>query len=166
MFMCKPEKNKKQSIAVVIIFSLTAVVFAMLSITMPSYKWVYQLLFVFVIVYVITVLTRHTMAQWIYSVEAGSLIIVKQLGTRTTTVCTLELSESLLLINETAFKEGKEKDKYNGVIHKQFNYCQNMCCGCYCYVFKFQDKNYMLKFEPNELFVKMLNDEIAAAKKK
>ncbi|HPE95708.1 MAG TPA: hypothetical protein PLT66_06565, partial [Bacillota bacterium] len=115
--MCKPEKNKKQSIAVVIIFSLTAVVFAMLSITMPSYKWVYQLLFVFVIVYVITVLTRHTMAQWIYSVEAGSLIIVKQLGTRTTTVCTLELSESLLLINETAFKEGKEKDKDSGVIH-------------------------------------------------
>lgn len=166
MFMCKPEKNKKQSIAVVIIFSLTAVMFTVLWILMPSYRWVYQLLSVFAIIYVINVLSRYTMAQWIYRVEAGSLIIIKQLGTKSTTVCTLDLSESLLLINEMAFREGKGKDKYNGVIHKQFNYCQNLCCSCYCYVFKFQDKNYLIKFEPNELFVKMLNDAIAESKKK
>ena len=166
MFMCKPEKNKKQSTATIIIFILIALIFAILSAISPAYKWFFQLLFIAATAVVIFVLTRYTMAQWIYRVEGSTFEVIKQSGSKSTTVCSLELAESLLLIAEVSFRRGVDKDKYDGVIHKQFNYCQNLNADAYCYVFKFQDRNFVMRFEPNEAFIQLLNEAIAESKKK
>lgn len=166
MFLCKPEKNVRQSVMLIVIISLIAAAFALLSVTAPAYRWIYQLLFCVAVTAVVLILTRNTMTQWIYGVEGTSFTILKQLGSKTTKICDLDLEQSLLLIDEASFLAGKEKDKYAGVIHKRLNYCQNINSPCYCYVFVFQEKNYLIKFEPNEVFVKILNDAIASSKKK
>lgn len=165
MIMCKPEKNKLQTIVVIIVLALCGGLMFCLSVIVPNVKWLFQLAFLISAVLCLNFVINHSMTQWIYRLSNEDLSIIKQTGNKSVTVCSLALSESILLISEAAFREKNEGKKHPNITHR-FNYCQNVNTGAYVYICKFRDGEALLKFEPNEIFVSAMLDAIANAKGK
>lgn len=165
MIMCKPEKNKKQSICILAIMILAAALFYCLISIIPAFKWLFQLAFLISAVVCINFIINHSMTQWIYQLSESDFTVIKQTGAKQVTVCSLALSESVLLISEAQYKATNEKTKHPN-IRSRFNYCQNVNMGAYIYICKFRDNETLIKFEPNEIFVSAMNDAISNAKGK
>lgn len=163
MIMCKPEKNKKQTICIIAVLILVAVLMYCMTTIIPAFKWFFQLAFLVSLVICLNYFINHSMTQWIYQLSESDFTVIKQTGAKQITVCSLALSESVLLISEAKYKETNEKAKHPN-IRSRFNYCQNVNTGSYIYICKFRDDETLIKFEPNEIFVSAMNDAISNAK--
>ncbi|HBL84470.1 MAG: hypothetical protein A2Y17_10105 [Clostridiales bacterium GWF2_38_85] len=164
MILCKPERNSKNTYCVIFVFSLLGISMWIFSSTFQYLKWVFQLILILSAVAAIYLIIRYTMTQYVYQLSLTDLIITKTVGNKTTTVCSLDLAESKLLVSKQAFYE-KNMEKDVGYIHNKFNFCQNLNCECYYYIYSFRDKNYLIKFEPNEVFVRAMKENIGNIKK-
>lgn len=163
--MCRPEKNKKQTICIIAILILALALMYCLSTILPMYKWIFQLAFLICAVLCFNFIINHSMTQWIYQLSESDFTVIKQTGNRQTTVCSLALSESVLLVSESSYKQSGEKTKHPN-IRSRFNFCQNVNTGAYIYVCKFRDYETLIKFEPNEIFVSAMLNAISNAKGK
>lgn len=165
MIMCKPEKNKKQTVCIIAVLGLAGVLIYCLMNLIPGFKWLFQLAFLIVAVLCLNFIINHSMTQWIYQLSESDFTVIKQTGAKQITVCSLALSESVLLISDAQYKATNEKSKHPN-IRSRFNYCQNVNMGAYIYICKFRDNETLIKFEPNEIFVSAMNDAISNAKGK
>lgn len=161
--MCKPEKNRKQTICVIAILVLAGVLLYCLMTLLPLFKWAFQLGFLITVVFCLNFIINHSMTQWIYQLSESDFTVIKQTGNKQITVCSLALSESVLLVSEAQYKATNEKAKHPN-IRSRFNYCQNVNVGAYIYICKFRDDETFIKFEPNEIFVAAMNDAITKSK--
>lgn len=163
--MCKPEKNKKQTICIIAILVLAAVLMYCMMTLIPAFKWLFQLAFLLSAVLCLNFIINHSMTQWIYQLSESDFTVIKQTGARQITVCSLALSESVLLMSDEQYRSSNEKAKHQD-IKSRFNFCQNVNTGSYIYICKFRDNETLIKFEPNEIFVSAMNDAISNAKGK
>ncbi len=165
MIMCKPEKNKKQTICIIAVLILVAALMYCMTTIIPAFKWLFQLAFLVSLVICLNYFINHSMTQYIYRLSESDFTVIKQTGTKEVTVCSLALSESVLLVSEAKYKETNERSKHPNIASR-FNYCQNVNTGAYIYICNFRNNETLIKFEPNEIFVSAMLEAISKSKGK
>ena len=107
---------------------------------------------------------RYSITEMEYEIFDGSFSVIKVVGQKRTVVCSLSLSTAIMLIPKAEYTE-KLKAGQMPVINSRYNFNQNMKCKSYVYICEFNGKTIMVEFEPNEIFVRVMLEEIERAKK-
>lgn len=137
---------------------------AVLVCSVNSYKWIFELLLIIVLSAGIMAVYRYSMTEMEYEIFDGSFSVIKVVGQKRTVVCSLSLSTAIMLIPKAEYTE-KIKAGQMPVINSRYNFNQNMKCKSYVYICEFNGKTIMVEFEPNEIFVRVMLEEIERAKK-
>ncbi|NLN55530.1 MAG: hypothetical protein GX148_04420 [Clostridiales bacterium] len=164
MFRCKPERNPKQVTLIMLTFVTAFIATAVLVCSVNSYKWIFELLLIIVLSAGIMAVYRYSMTEMEYEIFDGSFSVIKVVGQKRTVVCSLSLSTAIMLIPKAEYTE-KLKAGQMPVINSRYNFNQNMKCKSYVYICEFNGKTIMVEFEPNEIFVRVMLEEIERAKK-
>lgn len=164
MFRCKPERNPKQVTLIMLTFVTAFIATAVLVCSVNSYKWIFELLLIIVLSAGIMAVYRYSMTEMEYEIFDGSFSVIKVVGQKRTVVCSLSLSTAIMLIPKAEYTE-KIKAGQMPVINSRYNFNQNMKCKSYVYICEFNGKTIMVEFEPNEIFVRVMLEEIERAKK-
>lgn len=164
MFRCKPERNPKQVTLIMLTFITAFIATAVLVCSVNSYKWIFELLLIIVLSAGIMAVYRYSMTEMEYEIFDGSFSVIKVVGQKRTVVCSLSLSTAIMLIPKAEYTE-KLKAGQMPVINSRYNFNQNMKCKSYVYICEFNGKTIMVEFEPNEIFVRVMLEEIERAKK-
>ncbi|MDD4125108.1 MAG: hypothetical protein PHW77_05215 [Eubacteriales bacterium] len=164
MFRCKPERNPKQ-VTIIMLTCVTAfITAAVLLSSIGSFRWIFELILIAVISAGITVVYRYSMTEMEYEVSDGSFTVIKAVGRKRTVACSLSLSTAITLIPKEEYEE-KTKNGEMPYINGRYNFNQNIKCKSYVYVCEFNGKTLSVEFEPNDIFVCGMLEEIENAKK-
>ena len=125
------------------------------------YGFIYTILFIAGLTAAFYIAYRYTMTEMVYIVEGDTFSITETVGRKTVTVCALNLSTAKALMKYSDYKKDK---KAFGMIDKKYNYCQNMCADCWCYISEFNGLTTLVKFEPNDIFAAKMKDSIEQSK--
>lgn len=163
MILCKPERNAQKAVTMLIVYSLVSISLSIFSSSFPNLQPVFAVLFFGATAILIMLLYRYVFSQYIYQLTLTELVIIRSVGRRSTTVGSLSLEDSKLLISkEMFFKNGHDKDFFN--LRETLDCCQNLASSCYYYICGEDGKECLLKFEPNEVFVRAMNENISNLK--
>lgn len=159
MYKCKPERNVKQ-----VVLLMVGCVFGLIAIFTMSIYWESQggllkfigFLFAVLAIYVII---RFTMTEMEYALDGGTFVITKTVGNKRTVQGALDLANTVALVTKEEYRE-KGLNKNLSTI---CNYSQNIGGKHWFYVFEFAGKRAVVEFEPNDTFVAIMKDEIEKA---
>ncbi|MBE6579574.1 MAG: hypothetical protein E7651_07190 [Ruminococcaceae bacterium] len=161
MYKCKPERNPKQ-VALLMIASvlLTIGAFA-LGILWKEYQGAINLAAMFIAAIALYIIIRFTMTEMEYTLDNGTFIITKIVGSKRTDQGALDLAETIDLVTKEEYRSKGYNKNYNNF----FNYSQNLGGKHWFFVVGFAGKRAVIEFEPNDAFVAIMKDEIEKAKK-
>ena len=162
MIKCKPERDPKKAVLLITFVSLLCLITAACGCLAPTYNGVYQILFVAVLAVGINVVVRYTMTEMEYVLTEDSFEVRKKVGSKTTVVCSLLLSETVILTDKKSYKE---KSKSFGYMDMKYNFNQNICPSSAVYICKFKNKKLLVEFEPNKAFYDCFQQKISENKK-
>ena len=159
MYKCKPERNVKQ----IFLLLFTSVALTVGAFALGSYlqNGVIRLVGWGLLVISIYLLYRFSLTEVEYTLDHGTFIITKIVGTKRTEQGALDLADSIALVPKQEYKEkkmGKEITTF-------CDYSQNIGGNRWCYICSFGGRKAMIEFEPNNAFVAIFKDEIDKAKK-
>ena len=161
MYKCKPERNPKQ-VALLMIGSILLTIGAFtLGILWEEYKGVINLAAMFIAAISLYIIIRFTMTEMEYTLDNGTFIITKIVGNKRTDQGALDLAETIDLVTKAEYKAKGYNKSHNGF----FNYSQNLEGNHWFLVVGFAGKRAVVEFEPNDLFLAIMKDEIEKAKK-
>ncbi|HOJ48151.1 MAG TPA: hypothetical protein PLD48_04660 [Bacillota bacterium] len=161
MFKCKPERNPKQAITLVVSLAVLSCG-GFLTASISPYRLLAQLIAVAFLVMAIMLVVRYTLTEIEYAVSPAAFVITKTVGSKTNVLCTVDLTTAIALVDKETYLHSKD---FSDVSIK-FNYCQNIKANnTFVFVFMYKDKKSMIEFEPNEVFVKLMREAIENAKK-
>lgn len=164
MLRCKPERNPKQ-VTIIMLTCVTVFVAAAILVTsVQTYRFIYELILIAVITAGISVVYRYSMTEMEYEVSDGAFTVVKVVGQKRTVACSLSLSTAVTLVPKGEYTE-KIKAGALPYINRRYNFNQNIRCKSYVYVCEFNGKILAVEFEPNEIFIRGMLEEIDQAKK-
>ena len=156
-----PIKNRKA-----IIMSLASAFCAMLLIVLSgifdSYGGLYQISAIILGVVSIELYMKYVGSDYVYEITEESFRIYKITGKKSICVSSLDYEMSL---TEVVSKDVYLSEKEN---YKKYNFNVNFCKNIspdeyYIYFFEFNEKKCMMKFEPDDVFVNLLNEKIRNA---
>ncbi len=162
MIKCKPERDPKKAVLLIGFFVVLALVTAACSTASTSYHGIYQLAFIAVLAVGINMVVRYTMTEMEYTLTEDSFEVRKKVGNKVTLVCSLALSETVVLTDKKSYQ--KNASEY-GYITRKYNFNQNICAASAIYVCEFNGKRMLVEFEPNRAFYDCFQQKISENKK-
>lgn len=164
MFKCKPERNPKQVTLIMLTCVTVFVLTAFVSLSVAAFKWLFELALIVIATVGIAVIYRYSMTEMEYEICDGSFSVIKIVGQKRTTACSLDLSTAIMLVPKDEFKEAVSS-RALPYINQRFNFNQNLKCNSYVYVCEFNGKTIAVEFEPNQPFISVMLKEIEDRKK-
>jgi len=164
MYRCKPQKNTKQLTVCFLTFIAVFVAVMLALANLTSYKGFFEILLILITVFFVYYIYRFSITEYEYQAGNGNFTVLKKVGSRVTTVCSLDLSTSLSLLPKDEFKERikcRDLPDYN----RKYFFNQNIVTSSYVYYSEFNSIRVAVIFEPNEAFVDAMLDEISRCKK-
>ena len=162
MIKCKPERDPKKAVLLIVFFSLICLATAACGCLATSYNGIYQILFVAVLALGINIVVRYTMTEMEYVLTEDSFEVRKKVGSKTSVVCSLLISETIVLTDKKTFKENAQS---YGYMDMKYNFNQNICPSSVVYICKFKEKKLLVEFEPNKAFYDCFQQKISENKK-
>lgn len=156
-----PRKNFKAALTAG--FSMTfAVALFFFSSQFDSYKWIYQLAGLLLAITGVTVFITNVQSDYVYKACEHDIRVYRVTGKKSLCVCSLSYEESLSqVVTSKYFNEHKNEFPKNKLA---VNYCKNIFPKEYhLYFFNFNGKVNRLKFEPDDIFAKYMNEKIKIA---
>jgi integral membrane sensor domain MASE1 len=161
MFKCKPERNPKQAVMLVVSLAVLSCVGFLVASSSSSNRLLAQLIAVIFLLMSIMLVIRYTLTEIEYTVSPAAFVITKTIGGKSNVLCTVDLTTAIALVDKETYQHSKD---FSDVAAK-FNFCQNIrCAKTFVFVFMYKDKKSMIEFEPNEVFVKLMKEAIENAK--
>ena len=164
MILCRPERDVRKSVTILIIYSVLSVCLSMLTYWLPALQGVFTLLFFALSAAVIMLFYRYTLTQYIYQLTLTELSVIRIVGRQSRVLFSFSLEDSKLLVAKQYFFKDGQSDKWIDV-PQRLDACQNIFASCYFFICGEDGKEVLLKFEPNELFVRAMLDNISNAKR-
>jgi len=128
-----------------------------------NFRLIYQLSGVVTATIAVQITTRFIISGYIYILDKTDFIIVRANGKKSVRVCNISL-ETAVGISESN-KKFAEIEKQFGKIDARLNYCQNLFPDkTYSYIFDFNDKKTLIKFECDKFFIAEMKRRIEYAK--
>ena len=162
MIKCKPERNSKKAVMLLLLFAVLAVLTGLAASIASSYKGIYQIGFILVLCVGINTVVRYTMSEMEYTLTEDSFEVRKKVGDKVTLLCSLAISETVVLTDKKTYVSAP---KAYGYISRKFNFNQNVFTDSAVYICKFNGQNYLVEFEPNAAFYDCFRQKIAENKK-
>lgn len=164
MILCRPERDVRKSVAVLIIYSALSVCLSALTYWLPALQGVFTLIFFALSAAVIVLFYRYTLIQHIYQLTLTELSVIRVVGRQSRVLFSFLLEDSKLLVAKQYFFKDGQGEKWLDVPHR-LDACQNIFASCYFFVCGEDGKEVLLKFEPNEPFVRTMLENISNAKR-
>ena len=162
MYKCKPEINVTQMRLIVFIGLISSIGAYIAGSALETYGGYLKLLgFVFLCVFLM-LLIRHVLSEYEYSVDGENFTVTRFTGKRSTVVCCLNLSTAIEVYKKSDYAALPKQEK--AILKYSLN--QNIKADSYVFLCEFNGKRAMVEFEPNEIFVKIMRDQIENAKKR
>lgn len=161
MYKCKPERNPRQAYIIIFGFAVILIAIAIASVVVDVYKIVFHLMFLVGLTYAFFIAYRYTMTEMVYAVDGDSFTVTKTVGKKSVTVCSLDLSTAVALVDEKEYEANK---KTYGYIDKKYNYVQNICGNYWYYICEFNGLTLLVAFEPNDIFAAKMKQSIYDSK--
>ncbi len=140
-----------------------AVVMFVFSAYAPSFVAAYQLTALILAVVSLEMYVKYVGSDYVYEAAESSLKVYRVNGKKSTCLCSLDYSQSLSeIVSSKEYLTNKQKFPKTNF---NLNYAKNLNpASFYVYFFEFNGKKSMIKFEPDEIFVKYANDKINSSK--
>ncbi len=161
MYRCKPERNPRQAILLIVVLALLSFGGFCFSQTITMYKIFAQLAAIIFLALSISIVVRYTITEMEYQITHTDFTVTKTVGNKTTVLCSLALSSSIALVDKKTYLHSGD---YSDVVIK-YNHNQNLKADSHVYIYDFNGKKGMIEFEPNPTFVKIMKEAIDNAKK-
>ena len=156
----KAAGNKEKILS--LFFALCAIFLIIVSGITNRFGGIYQISAIIFGVVSIEFYLKYVGSDYVYDAADDYFKVYKVTGKKSICVSSLdyEMSLSGVVTSEEylANKESYPKTNFN------VNLCKNLSPSSYCvYFFEFDDKKCMMKFEPDEMFARYLNEKITKA---
>ncbi len=161
MYTCKPERNVRQVILLLAGSILLTVGTFALAVLFPVQGGLIRFIGILLSAVCIYVVIRFTMTEMEYTLDNGTFIITKTVGSKRTEQGALDLADTVALVTREEYR----KQGLNKNLSVICNYSQNIGGKHWFYVCRFGEKRAVIEFEPNDAFVAIFRDEIERAKK-
>lgn len=161
MYKYKPERNPRQALLLVICLSVFSCAGFCGSTFIGTYRLFAQLIAVMFLVMSIMIIVRYTLTEIEYTLTADSFSVSKIIGNKVTVLCSIDLASTIALVDKKTYAESKEFSD----VTIRFNHCQNIKAQSFVFVYHLNKKKGMIEFEPNAIFVKIMNEAIENSKK-
>lgn len=158
MYKCKPERNVGQ----IFFLLITAIVLTVGAFSLGVYLqngliklfgWIFLIGGVYV-------LYRYSLTEVEYTLDNGTFIITKIVGTKRTEQGALDLADTVAFVPKSEYRQKKMRRETTTFC----NYSQNIGGNRWCFVCEFGGKKATIEFEPNNAFVALFKEEIEKAK--
>ena len=159
MYKCKPERNVKQ----IFLLLITSIVLTVGAFSVGVYlqNGLVKLLGWLFLIAAIYLLFRYSLTEVEYTLDNGTFIITKIVGTKRTEQGSLDLADTVALIPKAEYRQKKMRRETTTYC----NYSQNIGGNRWCYICEFGEKKATIEFEPNNAFVALFKEEIEKAKR-
>lgn len=164
MFRCKPERNPRQVTVIMLTCVTTFITAAVFVSSVGTFRWICEFIIIAVVTVGISVVYRYSMTEMEYEICDGVFTVIKVVGQKRTVACSLSLSTAIVLVPKDEYVE-KINNNSIPYINCRYNFNQNIKCKSYVYVCEFNGKTLAVEFEPNDIFVRGMLEEIENAKK-
>ncbi len=161
MIKCKPERNPKKALMLLGLFAVIALFTAVGASITSSYKSIYHLLFILIVCVGINIMVRYTMTEMEYTLTEDSFEVRKKVGNKVTMLCSLSISETIVLTDKDTYEKNK---KSYGYITRKYNFNQNVFANSAIYICNFNGTNLLVEFEPNTAFYNCFQQKIGENK--
>ncbi len=139
--------------------AITAIILFALSGFVNKFEIVYQLSSLIIAMISVQLYIKYVGSDYVYEATDKELKIYKINGKKSICVCCLDYEGSLTnVIDSREFFENKQN-------YKKYNFCVNYMKNInpqnyFVYMFEFNSKITLMKFEPDEVFVTFLNSNL------
>lgn len=157
MYKCRPERNNRSAFLTVALSVVLCSACFMISVCVPSYGGLIQLLGVLLLTAAIFAVTRFVLTDMEYTLTADEFSAAKVWPNRTQGICCLDLETAVALVDRQTFKA-----EYAKRVNIRYNCCQNIGARSYFYVCEFNGKLAAIEFEPNDAFLAIMTDAVNA----
>jgi len=158
-----PKKEIKNAAIFTGMFILTTAALWIIPVFIHSFKMIYQFSGVITAMIAVQVTTRYIISGYIYLLDKTDFIIVKANGKKSARMCNINL-ETAIGISEKN-KKFAEIEKQFGKIDVRMNFCQNLFSDkAYSYIFDYEGKKTLIKFEGDDNFIAEMKKRIELAK--
>ena len=162
MYKCKPERNPRQALLLITLLPfISCVAFFISSIIRDDFRLIAQLIAVLIFTFSVITVVRYTLTEIEYSVSEETFTVAKKVGNKMTVLCSVDISSIITLVDKTTYEHSTD---FTDVVIK-YNHCQNIKTQSYVLVYVANGKKCMIVFEPNAIFVKLINEAIENSKK-
>lgn len=160
MYKCKPERNVRQAVLLLVVsIAVTVGTFA-LALYLPAHAGIIRFIGFLLAALAIYIIIRFTMTEMEYTLDNGTFVITKIVGNKRTDQGVLDLADTVALVTREEYRaRGLNKN-----LSTVCNYSQNIGGKHWFYVFEFAGKRAVVEFEPNDAFVAIFREEIERAK--
>ncbi len=161
MYLCKPERNVRQTTLLVVICAVVTSALFLVSTLITQYSALVQFCGFASLMVSILLCVRFSLTEFEYCVGNGDFSVTKITGNKRQVICNVSLDTAVDLIEKKDYDHLPSSEK--AIIKYSLN--QNMIAKSYVFLCVFNGKRAMIEFEPNDAFVSILKNEIALAKK-
>ena len=113
----------------------------------------------------IQVTTRFIMCGYIYILDKTDFIIVRASGAKSVRVCDINLETAIAIIEPEKNKKTADVEKQFGRKTIKMNFCQNLFSDkIYSYIFEYDGKKSLIRFEGDENFIAEMKTRVEYAK--
>ncbi len=156
-------KNKKEKVFFIMSAILCILLFVLSSVV-SRFVVLYQISAIVIAVVSIEIFMKFVASDYVYEATETCLKIYKIIGKKSICVASLDYNNSYsLVMTNDEYKETKEK--YPKITYN-INYAKNISPRDFCvYIFDFNGKNVLLKFEPDKVFCDFVNRRISEIKR-
>lgn len=157
----RPKQNDKRTFVFAIATAVFAIVLFALSAFVSSFNALYQFSSLILAIISVQVYLKYVASDYIYEATENSFKVYKVTSTKSICLCSLDYegSKSYALPKARYVANKSDYPKYNFSV----NYNKNLKPeNQYIYLFEFDSKISLMKFEPDEVFAEYLNQKIDA----
>ena len=160
-----PSAQNKKAAILTVLFAVAAVAMFLTAGVVTKYRFAYQITGIVSAIIGVELYLKYVMANYVYEAADDSLRVFRITGTKRECVCSLAYSESLMeIIPQSAVLQSPKAFPKTKLAT---NVCKNLYPErAFLYYFRFNGKNAVLKFEPDDAFVAYTNRKIADALQK
>jgi len=158
-----PKKETKNAAFLAGMFIFATAALWVISVFIHRFKIIYELSGVVTAMAAVQVTTRFIISGYIYILDKTDFIVVRADGKKSARVCDINLDAAIGISEKN--KKFADIKKQFGKIKVRMNFCQNLFSDkSYSYIFEFNGKKTLIKFECDENFIAEMKKRIEYAK--
>ncbi len=158
MFKCKPERNKKSAFLTVAISIIVCSACFISSVLVPQYGGMIQTAGLVLLTAAIFAVYRYVLTEMEYTLTETEFGAAKCWANRRQDICCLDLDTAVEVCDKQTYKS-----KYKSKVNIRYNCNQNIGAQSWFYVCEFNGRLASIEFEPNAVFLKIMQDAVAKA---